>query len=169
MINIVVAYDERGAIGKDGDLPWGHELPADLAHFKQLTVGNRVLMGRKTFESIGHPLKDRENIVLSRNELALPAGVIRFGSLATALAYDARSPVDTFVIGGARVYEDALPYTDKIYTTEVHETFEGADTYFPYFDEAEWLETVRERHSADERNAYDYSFVEYVRNKKTAP
>jgi dihydrofolate reductase len=165
MINIVVAYDEQGAIGKNNDLPWGRSLPNDLRHFKSLTMGQRVIMGRKTFESIGKPLPGRENIIISTQEISVP-GAKKFGSLAVALAFDRSSEQETFIIGGSQLYESALGYVDRIYATEVHHTFEGADTFFPPTG-PEWVETERTDFEADEKNAYDYSFVTYDRHKNT--
>lgn len=157
--SIVVAYDRQRAIGAKGDLPWGRSLPADLAHFKRLTLGGSVIMGRKTFESIGRrPLPDRENIVISSKPTGVK-GVLTAVNLSSALAL-ARYPV--FLIGGSRVYKEALSQADVIYATEVDAVFEQADTFFSEIG-PEWHEVSRTHHAADERNAYALDFVEYRR------
>lgn len=158
-IAIVVAYDENRGIGAHDDLPWGRSLPADLAHFKRLTDGGSVIMGRKTFESIGsRPLPNRQNIVLSRSPIAID-GVLYAKSLEEAInmAQD-----DIFIIGGQGVFEEALPQVSTIYATEVHHTFSDVDTYFPVPSDT-WLEVSRVHHPADEKNKYSFDFVEYRR------
>ncbi len=159
---IIVAYDKNRAIGRNGDLPWGRSLPADLAQFKRLTKGNDVIMGRKTFESIGcRPLPERENIVISSRPTGVK-GVLTAMNLPSALALS-RYPV--FIIGGAQVYGDALkmPEIDTIYATEVDAAFPDADTFFPELDMAVWQETSRVHHPADAENKYDFDFVTYQR------
>ena len=159
---IIVAYDTNRAIGRGGDLPWGRSLPADLAHFKRLTKGGDVIMGRKTFESIGRrPLPERENIVISSRPTGVK-GVLTAVNLSSALAL---SRYPTFIIGGAQVYSDALnaPEIDTIYTTEVEATFSGADTFFPELDMTVWEETDRVNRPADEANVYALDFVIYRR------
>lgn len=159
---IIVAYDKNRAIGRGGDLPWGRSLPADLAHFKRLTKGGDVIMGRKTFESIGsRPLPDRENIVISSRPTGVK-GVLTAVNLESALAL---ARYKTFIIGGARVYGDALevPAIDTIYTTEVNAAFSDTDTFFPELDMTAWEETDRVHHPADEANAYAFDFVIYQR------
>ncbi len=161
MTNILVAYDQNRAIGADNDLPWGRGLPGDLAMFKRVTLDTSVIMGRKTFESIGRPLPRRENIVISRNPNIDIEGVICVNSLAAAI--DAASK-EVFVIGGAQIYREALPVTDNVFATEIHATFPEADTFFPDLPENEWLEIKRD-HNWQEQNgdAYDYDFVKYKR------
>lgn len=162
MVGIVVAYGRNQEIGKNGQLPWGRDLPADLAHFKRLTMGGNVIMGRKTFESIGKkPLLDRENIVISSR----PTGVAR---VLTAVDLDsalALARYKTFIIGGAQVYAEALnnPEVIKIYATEIDAEFPGSDTFFPEFDKSDWIEVSREHHTSDENNKYSFDFVEYTR------
>lgn len=159
---IIVAYDTNRAIGRHGDLPWKRSLPADLAHFKKLTKGGNVVMGRKTFESIGsHPLPERENIVISSRPTGVK-GVLTAVNLSSALAL---SRYPTFIIGGAQVYGDALnaPEIDTIYATEVDATFSGADTFFPELDMTVWEETDRVHRPADDDNAYAFDFVTYRR------
>ena len=159
---IIVAYDTNRAIGRGGDLPWGRSLPADLAHFKRLTRGGDIVMGRKTFESIGsRPLPDRENIVISSRPTGVK-GVLTAVNLESALAL---ARYKTFIIGGAQVYSDALnaPEIDTIYATEVDATFSDADTFFPELDMTIWQEVSRTHHPADEANTYAFDFVIYQR------
>lgn len=159
---IIVAYDKNRAIGQNGDLPWGRSLPADLAQFKWLTKGGDVIMGRKTFESIGsRPLPEREHIVISSRPTGVK-GVLTAMNLESALAL---SRYSTFIIGGARVYGDALkmPEIDTIYATEIDAAFPDADTFFPEIDMTIWQEVSRDHHPADEDNAYSFDFVIYRR------
>ena len=159
---IIVAYDTNRAIGRGGDLPWGRSLPADLAHFKRLTRGGDVIMGRKTFESIGRrPLPERENIVISSRPTGVK-GVLTAVNLSSALAL---SRYPTFIIGGAQVYGDALgvPEIDTIYATEVDATSPDTDTFFPELDMTVWEETDRVHRPADEANVYALDFVIYRR------
>jgi dihydrofolate reductase len=158
-ISIIVATDERGAIGRDGQLPW--RLPDDLRRFKALTLGKPVIMGRRTWDSIGRPLPGRHNIVISR-QASLPApGATVVGSWDEALA--ATNVVDEVcVIGGAEIYRLALPVAHVIHLTEVHATV-AADTFFPAIDPALWEEVGRLDHAADDRHAFAYSFIDLHR------
>ena len=152
---LIVAYGRNGEIGAHGDLPWGRNLPGDLAQFKRRTTGGSIIMGRRTFESIGkRPLPDRENIVVSSTPAGV-SGVLTALSLESAYAL-ARYPI--FIIGGARLYRAALPTVDVIYATEVDATFPDADTFFPKLS-GEWQEVAREHHQADEKNAYSFDVV----------
>lgn len=126
MIQIIAAVADNNVIGKDGRIPW--DLPVDLAHFKALTTGHTVIMGRKTFESIGHILPDRENIIVS-STIGEIANAVIVGSLQEGI--EAASNDEIFIIGGARLYEEALPFADLLYITRVHFSPEG-DTYFPF-------------------------------------
>jgi len=153
-IAIVVAMSENRVIGLRNALPW--RLPADLRHFRRVTLGKAVLMGRKTFESIGHPLEGRRNIVLSRDPHFRAGGCLIAPSLDEALAHAGGDEV--MVIGGASIYEQVLPRTERIYLTLVHAQVEG-DTFFPSIDEDEWLTIARTDHPADERNVFPYSFL----------
>ncbi len=155
---LVVARADNGVIGRDGGLPW--RIPADLRHFKRLTVGKPVVMGRKTFDSIGKPLPGRHNIVLTRDAAWRAAGVTVVANLAEAVAaagLDPRIHGEVMVIGGAQVYADALPSATRIELTEVHATPEG-DTLLPPLDPARWRETARET-VAPEGETPGYSFV----------
>ncbi len=155
---IVVAYDKNRGIGADNDLLWMRDLPADLRNVKRLTVGKSIIMGRKTFESIGSkPLPDRQNIVLSRTPTGVEK-VITAGSLEAAYAMAQYSIV---VFGGASVYKEALPDVDTIYATEVDAEFPQASVFFPEIDMNEWQEISREHHEVDEKNKYPFDFVVY--------
>jgi dihydrofolate reductase len=154
VLSLIVAMDEQRLIGRAGALPW--RLPEDLKHFKRLTLGKTVLMGRKTWDSLGRPLPQRENWVLTSDAGFQAEGARAFASLDAALA--AHPAGELMVIGGAELYRQTLAHAQRLYLTEVHATLEG-DTWFPDFDRTQWIERVRERHEADERHAYVYSFV----------
>ena len=159
---LVVAMDRTGAIGFNGDLPWGRSLKSDLAHFKRITQGGSIIMGRKTFESIGSkPLPNRENIVLSSKPSGVP-GVLTALSLSSAYAL-ARYPI--FVIGGARVYHQALDDMDELYITHVDAEFAEADTHFPEFNKSIWAEQSRQHYPADQDNKYSFDIVKYTRER----
>ncbi|MGK2941793.1 MAG: dihydrofolate reductase [Immundisolibacter sp.] len=153
---LVVAVAEGGVIGRDGALPW--HLPADLKHFRELTLGRPVIMGRATYQSIGKPLPQRRNIVLSRQADFAPPGVEVVASLADAYHLVAGEP-QAMIIGGATVYAQALVAASAVELTEVHARLPG-DTHFPPL-QSPWQVTAREDHPADERNVYAYSFVTY--------
>lgn len=159
MISIIVAMDRNRLIGSNNGLPW--RLPADLAHFKAITLGKPIIMGRKTYESIGRPLPGRHNIVISRNPEFSAPGCTVVLSVDAALA--AAGEVDELmVIGGARLYADMLPRAQRIYLTQVDGAFTG-DTWFPPLDAAVWREVERVEHPADERNAQACSFIRLER------
>lgn len=164
MKNIVVAYDKAGVIGRNGELPWAGKLPADMKRFRDLTMGESIIMGRKTFESLPErfrPLPGRQNIVLSLGEVA-GTGFQIARSLEEAYALAEHDEVH--IIGGGQIYTAALPTVDRIFATEIDTTVEGGDTYFPTMHSNEWHETAREDFSADEKNGFGYSFVTYLRN-----
>lgn len=152
-IALIVAMDRNRLIGRDGDLPW--RLPNDLKHFKQLTVAKTVLMGRKTWLSLGRPLPDRENWVLTRDATFAAPGCRVFGDLDSALR--AHRDGELMIIGGADLYRQALPLAQRIYLTEVDAALDG-DAHFPALDPAQWREAAAEPHPADERHAYAYRF-----------
>lgn len=158
---MVVAYDQNRGIGADGDLLWQRDLPADLAHFKKLTVGRSIIMGRKTFESIGRALPDRQNIVLTSR----PTGVEKVLSAHSLAAAYALAQYPVVIIGGESVYRATLPDVDTIYATEVDADFPEATVFFPDVDMNEWHEASREHHDADEKDKYAFDFVEYIRKK----
>jgi dihydrofolate reductase len=154
-VALVVAMSENGVIGRGGALPW--HLPDDLKYFKVVTFGKPVLMGRRTFESIGKPLPGRRNLVLSRTKPAAVAGVEYVSSVAEARAMAAGAP-ELCVIGGAEVFALALPLATRIYLTRVHAVVQG-DVYFPLRDFSGWRESDSVAHPADARHAYAMSFV----------
>ncbi|MCC7462169.1 MAG: dihydrofolate reductase [Gammaproteobacteria bacterium] len=153
-ITLVAAVADNGVIGARGALPW--HLPDDLRHFKALTFGHPVLMGRRTFAAIGRPLPGRRNLVLTRGAGALPAGVEAVGSLAAALARCAGER-EVFVIGGGEVYRQALPLAARLELTRVHACPEG-DAWFVLPDAAAWREVRRCEHCADDRHAHAMTF-----------
>ena len=153
-ISLVVAMDESGLIGRQGQLPW--RLPEDLKHFRRLTLGKTVLMGRKTWDSLGKPLEGRRNWVLSRDRTFRPAGCEVFGTLEDALA--AHRDGELVIIGGAELYRQALPQVQTLYLTRVHARVEG-DTRFPAWNAAEFTQTTIAEHPADARHPHAYSFV----------
>lgn len=154
-LHLIVAHDETLLIGRDGDLPW--RLPNDLKYFKALTLGQTVLMGRKTWESLPRrPLPGRENRVLTRDAGYLAEGAQVFHTLDAALAPPMQG--ELFVIGGASLYALCLPLARRLYVTEVHAHGEG-DTYFPAYRAGDYWEVSRERHPADASHAVAYSFV----------
>ncbi|MGB0955404.1 MAG: dihydrofolate reductase [Panacagrimonas sp.] len=155
---LIAAMDRRGLIGRDGDLPW--RLPNDLRHFKQLTLGKIVLMGRRTWDSLGRPLPGRENWVLSRDNGLLAPGARVFPDLVPALKEAADKTV--MVIGGAELYRQCLPMAKGLLLTEVHAELDG-DVFFPPFDRQGFRELAREVHPADEKHAYAYDFVRLAR------
>jgi dihydrofolate reductase len=154
LVSIIVAADEQGGIGRDGGLPW--HLPEDLKRFKALTMGKPIVMGRRTWDSIGRPLPGRRSLVVSRQPGFTAPGAEVFGSLEAALAAAASAP-ETCVIGGAEIYAQALPRAGLIHLTRVHTTA-GADTFFPALDPADWEEVAREDLPADGRHACALSF-----------
>lgn len=159
IISQIVAVAENKVIGKDNDLIW--RLPADLRYFKETTSGHHILMGRKNYESIGRPLPNRTSVIITRNKDYQAEGCIVVNSIEEALKVaKANGETEAFIIGGGEIYKSSLQQTDKIYYTEIHETFDG-DTFYPELDKTTWKETAREKHLKDEKNPYDYSFVVY--------
>jgi len=159
LVSIIVAMDRNRLIGNKNQLPW--HLPADLAHFKQVTMGKPIIMGRKTYESIGRPLPGRTNIVLSRSSDFHAQGVVTANTLEQALDY-AAAENEVMIIGGSTIYELALPRVDRLYMTYVESDYEG-DAWFPEFDLEQWRILASENHAADENNSSDYRFVTYER------
>jgi dihydrofolate reductase len=156
-ISLVAAVADNGVIGAEGGMPW--HLPADLAHFKQITLGKPVLMGRLTWESIGRPLPGRRNLVLTRDHDWQGPGAERIGSLEEAVRVaDKGGAQELMVIGGAEIYRQALPRAARIHLTRVHAEPWG-DTLFPELDPNEWCEVARRERMSDEHNAWDLTFV----------
>ena len=158
-VSLVVAAAKNNVIGRDGELPW--HLPDDLRHFKRLTTGKPIIMGRRTFESIGRPLPDRHNIVMTRDPDYAAAGCDVVTSVSDALKL-AGDDSEVMVIGGGQVYLDFLHRADRIYMTRVQAEIDG-DTYFPEIDPNEWQLVSSEHHDADEKNAYAFEMMVFER------
>lgn len=159
IVSLVAAASDNNVIGKKGALPW--KMPADMKFFKNLTMGHTVIMGRKTFESMGRPLPGRKNIVITRNKNFKAEGCTVLDSLTEAITMSTEEN-EAFIIGGAEIYREALPLANKIYLTRIHCVLEG-DAFFMQLPEKEWVETSHENHPADEKNSYSYSFIVLVR------
>jgi|SRR6185312_1861039 len=154
IVSAIVAISENRAIGKNNQLLW--HLPADLKHFKDITSGHTIIMGRKTFDSVGKPLPNRRNIVVTRQAITIP-GCEVVGSIDEALAL-CDGEEEVFIGGGAEIYRTAMHRTYRIYLTIVHHHFE-ADTFFPEIGQNEWKEASHENHHADHKNPIPYSFI----------
>ncbi|WP_407272781.1 dihydrofolate reductase [Radiobacillus sp. PE A8.2] len=161
MISLLFAMDRNRVIGYQNGLPW--RLPNDLKFFKDLTTSNKIIMGRKTFESMNGPLPNRDNIVLTRDDFFACDDCQIVHSLDEIVKWSEQNPSEEyFVIGGGHIFEQILPYADRMYMTQIDEAFPG-DTYFPQFDESEWKQTKNEKGVKDETNPYDYYFITYDR------
>ena len=160
MVTIIAAIAANNALGKDNQLIW--HLPADLKRFKKTTLNHAVIMGRKTYESLGKPLPNRTNILITRDKNYKAEGCLVVNSLNEALKVAAEVDENPFILGGAEIYKQAMPLTDKLDITFVHHQFD-ADVFFPEIDKTIWKETSRENFEADENNKYDYSFVTFER------
>ncbi|HEY0244889.1 MAG TPA: dihydrofolate reductase [Mucilaginibacter sp.] len=158
IVSIVVAISENHAIGKDNKLLW--YLPNDLKHFKDITTGHTVIMGRKTYESVGKPLPNRRNIIITRQNMDIP-GCEVVNSIEAALAL-CTDEAEVFIVGGAEIYRQSMKLTNRIYLTIVHKEFEG-DSYFPEIEANEWKETAREDYAPDNKNILPYSFITFER------
>lgn len=156
---MIAALANNRVIGIENRLPW--RLPEDLAHFKALTLGHPVLMGRKTFESLGRPLPGRTNIVITRNPDFRPEGCQVAGSIPEAIAL-CRAAVELFFIGGAELYAQAIPLADRLYLTEVDIEAEG-DAWFPEYDRGMFLEVSRTSHTGEKADRLGFDFVTYAR------
>ena len=154
-LSLIVAAAENGVIGQNNALPW--RLPEDLKRFKAVTMGKPVVMGRKTWDSIGRPLPGRRNLVISRQSSLQLQGAEVFDSLRSALEA-VRDQFEVMVIGGAEIYRQALPLAQSVYMTRVHAEVVG-DAHFPLLAGTQWRQADREDHPADERHAYAYSFI----------
>lgn len=173
ILSMIVATADNNIIGKDNDMPW--HLPADLAYFKKVTLGKPIIMGRKTYESIGRPLPGRRNIVISRDESYLPQGkgaegVDTVTSIEQALALVDGSNGDAavdeiMVIGGGAIYAHCLPKADRLYVTKIDAVIDG-DTLFPDYDDGNWQKVSSELRKADEKNKYQLDFCVYERKTK---
>lgn len=160
-ITIIAAMSQHRVIGFAGSMPW--HMPADLAHFKKKTLGKPVLMGRKTYESLGKPLPNRRNIVISRRVDFGGKGIEVFHSFEDAL-YNTKDP-ELMIIGGATIFEQALPIADRMVLTFIDANLKG-DTFFPEWDQHAWQEVLSVPHKADDKNPYDYQFVDFERVRR---
>ena len=163
MMTIIVAMGKNRAIGKDNQLLW--HLPNDLKHFKELTLGHPIIMGRKTYESIGKPLPNRTNIVVSRKKDWFEEGILIVGTLKEALKFAKKIDENFFIIGGGNIYEQTIDLADKLEVTLV-DTNADADTFFPEINDSIWKKTNETCHEKDEKNMYDFCFQTFERNKK---
>jgi dihydrofolate reductase len=162
-ISLIAAFDRNRAIGRDNALPW--HLPADLKHFKQLTLGKPILMGRKTAESLGRALPGRRNLVLTRSGCVPFEGMEAVASIDAAIrAAGETDAIELCVIGGAQVYALALPQATVLHLTRVDTAVDDADAFFPAFDTDAWQVVSRERHEAGAKHAFAFEFVEYRRS-----
>lgn len=153
--SIIVAMSENRIIGRDNQLPW--KLPADHKRFRSLTLGHHLLLGRKTFESIGRPLPGRKMVVITRQSDFSSPGVLVAHSLDGALEL-CQGDDEVFIGGGAGIYQEALDLADRIYLTVLHQEFEG-DTLFPVYEGSDWRVTEKEDHGPDQKNLYHYTFL----------
>jgi dihydrofolate reductase len=165
MINLIAAIDLNNALGNKNELLC--KLPNDMKHFQKLTKNNFCVFGRKTFESIGHPLPNRTNIIITRNDqYQAPEGTYVYSSLSDVIyEYESynENENELFICGGAEVYRQALSYSDRIYLTIINHKFPEADTYFPQFSLDDWKVTENIKNVADESNPYDHFFITYER------
>lgn len=162
MISLLVAMDKNRVIGKDNGLPW--HLPADLAYFKKVTMGHHIIMGRKTFESIGRPLPGRTTVIVTRNKDYKVEGCHVIHSIDDVKKMGEEMDEELFVIGGAEIFKEVLSFADRLYITKIDEVFEG-DTFFPEINDAEWKEVFVEKGVTDEKNPYTYYFHQYEKRK----
>lgn len=161
MISFIWAMDNNQVIGNNNELPW--HLPADLQYFKRVTMGHPIVMGRKTFESIGRPLPGRENIIITRNPAYTNENCTVIHSVDELLQYCQKNAEEEyFVIGGAELFQQLLPYADRLYVTKIHEQFVG-DTFFPPIDLNDWKLNSREKGQKDDKNPYDYEFLMFTK------
>lgn len=163
ILSFIVAVSENNAIGRHNTLPW--YLPEDLKFFKRTTMGKPVIMGRKTFESLGRQLPGRLNIVLSHNKgMKLPEGVVLCDDINTAIERLQKENVEEgFIIGGGKVFETTMPMVDRMYITRVHTTINDADTFFPAIDHTHWKLVWEEKHHVDDHHQYAFTFQKYER------
>lgn len=161
MISIIAAIGKNNELGKKNQLLWS--LPADLKHFKEITSGHPIIMGSKTFESIGRPLPNRRNIVITRDLNYQNENVEVVYSIDDALKLFENTNEEVFVIGGGEIYKQMMNHANKLYITEVYGEDSEADTYFPVIDKSIWHEKSRLKNTKDENNKFDFDFVEYVK------
>lgn len=159
-VSLIAAIGKNNELGKEGKLLW--HLPLDFKHFKDLTTGHPIIMGRKTFESIGHPLPNRTNIVITNDRAYKTDGIEVYHSLEDALKKFEATEAEVFIIGGGQIYTQALPEADTLYITHVDGSFD-ADTFFPKIDTDIWKIVSQEDHTKNENHQYNFSFVTYKR------
>jgi dihydrofolate reductase len=164
-ITLIAAMTSNRVIGINNKMPW--HLPADLKRFRKITMGSPILMGRKTFESIGKPLPGRTNIIISRNPDYRQDGCLVFNDIQAAIHAGCRLAGEVFVIGGSDLYQAILPMASTLYLTEIKKNFPG-DTFFPEIDPEDWTEQEREDIRDDPAAGFDYSFLKWVRRGKPA-
>jgi len=161
LISIIVAIAENNVIGKDNQLLW--YLPNDLKYFKQRTTGHHILMGRKTYESIGKPLPERTSLIITQNEKFKAEGCFVFTDIKKAIEQArANNETELFIIGGAQIYALTLPFVHKLYLTKIHDSFDG-DTVFPNINTNQWRQISIQSFEPDEKNKFKYDFIEMVR------
>ena len=161
MLSIIVAIANDNVIGKDNKLIW--HLPEDLKRFKSLTTGHTIIMGRKTFESLGRVLPNRKHVILCNDmEMNIDNENVEIFKDISQLKQYIDSDEENFVIGGATIYKLLMPYANKLYIKKINESFEG-DVYFPQIDENEWQEVKREKGLKNEDNPFDYDYIDYIR------
>jgi dihydrofolate reductase len=162
-LSLIVAVSDDNVIGQNNSLPW--HLPEDLKFFKSHTIGKPVVMGRKTYESLGRPLPGRLNIVLSGSpDKALPEGVLLYNNLDEVIKrLQEENSDEAFIIGGGNLFETCLPYIDRMYITRVHGNFPAGNVYFPDVDHTHWKLAWEEKHEADNKHQYPYTFQQYER------
>jgi dihydrofolate reductase len=164
LLSAITAVAENNVIGKDNALPW--RLPADMRYFKNTTMGHAVIMGRKTYDSFGKALPGRTNIVVTtRSSLALPDAVVVHSVEEAVTKAREIEPSEAFVLGGAQIYGEMLPVTDRIYLTRIFESFEG-DAFFPRLESGDWELVSEDSHEPDEKNRYAYSFQLWKRLRR---
>jgi len=159
MVSVIVAVAQNGVIGSENKLIW--HISEDLKRFKAITTGHPVIMGRKTFESLGRPLPNRRNIVVTRNPHYPDEGIEVADSLGEAMGMFSKDE-EVFIIGGAEIYRQSMPFADRFYLTVVHHDYEG-DTHFPEWNKEEWELVAEERHEHGEKFPYPYTFLDYIR------
>ena len=161
-LSLIAGIGKNNELGKGNTLLW--HMPNDLKHFKEITSGKTVIMGRKTFESIGRPLPNRRNIIITRDKEYNAEGIEVVHSLNEAIE-KVKNDDEIFIIGGGDIYKQAIDKADKLYITHIEEEDFEADSFFPIIDKEIWQETKREEFKKDENNHYDYSFIEYDKNR----
>ena len=161
ILSAIVAVSENNAIGVNNQLPW--HLPDDLKFFKRTTLGKPVLMGRKTYDSLGKPLVNRLNVVISRTDVQLPEGVVLVHSIEDGIKRIKQEATEEgFILGGGIIFEQTMNIVDRLYITRVHTHLDGADTFFPDIEEGQWKLVWEEHHPEDEKHKYSFTFQQWI-------